>query len=220
MKISKAGLSAAALVAMAALGAVGVPQAVADPLPYGPDTCLQGFVWREARSGDVVCVTPGVRGRTAQENANPLANRQPGGGASGPDTCLQGFVWRDAFAGDHVCVTPAIRSEAAANNAAAPSRKQANVPAPAPAPAPAPKPLQGPAVSWQPRLGGLTAHITDRSGVDAQCTYRSDWYTRGFFLPKNSSFDLVIVPAIPKFQNWNIDISCDNGTSTKTTTFF
>ncbi|CAN5712507.1 hypothetical protein BH10ACT9_BH10ACT9_33200 [soil metagenome] len=216
MKLSSAKLSAGALVVMAALAAAGVPDADADPLPFGPDTCLQGFVWREARVGDVVCVTPGVRARTAQENANPLANRQPGGGASGPDTCLQGFVWRDAFAGDHVCVTPAIRSEAAADNAAAASRKQANAPKPVPPPAP----KQGPAVNWSPRIGGLTAHVTDRSGVAAQCEYRSDWYTRSFFLPANSSFDLVIVPAIPKFQNWNVEISCDNGTSTQTSTFF
>lgn len=217
--------TSAALVALAVLGAPTAlaGPALADPaLPFGPDTCLQGFVWREARNGDTVCVTPAVRARTAQENANPLANRQPGGGASGPDTCLQGFVWRDAFAGDHVCVTPNIRSDAAADNAAANSRKQANAPkpAPAPVPAPAPAPKQGPAVSWQPRLGGLTATITDRSGVAAQCEYRSDWYTRSFFLPANQRFDLVIVPAIPKFQNWNVEISCDNGTKTQTQTFF
>ncbi|MET0901410.1 MAG: hypothetical protein ABWY45_26140 [Mycobacterium sp.] len=205
----------AALVALAALGVVGAPQAAAEPLPYGPDTCIQGFVWREARPGDTVCVTPGVRGRTAAENANPQANRQLGGGPYGPDTCVQGFVWRDAFPGDHICVTTSVRTEAAQDNQAAPSRKQANQPKP-----PEPKPLQGPAVSWQPRPGGLTAHITDRSGVDAQCTYRSDWYTRGFFLPKNTTFDLVIVPAIPKFQNWNIEIACDNGTKTQTSTFF
>ena len=212
-------LPSAGLVALAALGTCGAPVAGADPaLPFGPDTCLQGFVWREARSGDVVCVTPAIRARTAQENANPLANRQPGGGASGPDTCLQGFVWRDAFPGDHVCITPAIRTEAATDNAAAASRKQANQPQPAPAPAPVAK--QGPAVSWEPRPGGLTARITDRSGVAAQCTYRSDWYTRGFFLPANSTFDLTIVLAIPKFQNWNVDINCDNGTKTQTTTFF
>ncbi|MGB3486396.1 MAG: hypothetical protein WBB07_29770, partial [Mycobacterium sp.] len=81
-------------------------------------------------------------------------------------------------------------------------------------------PLLGPVVSWEPRPGGLTARITDRSGVDAQCTYRSDWYTRSFFLPKNTTYDLVIVPAIPKLQNWNIEVSCDNGTRTQTTTFF
>ena len=40
----------------------------ADALPYGPDTCIQGYVWREARASDTVCVTPEVRARTAQEN--------------------------------------------------------------------------------------------------------------------------------------------------------
>jgi hypothetical protein len=30
----------------------------------------------------------------------------------------------------------------------------------------------------------------------------------------------VIVPAIPKFSNWNVSITCDNGTSTNTSTFF
>jgi hypothetical protein len=68
--------------------------------------------------------------------------------------------------------------------------------------------------------GGLTAHINDRSGVAAQCTYDSDGYVRSFFLPANSTYDLVIVPAIPEFRNWNVNITCDNGTSTHTTNFF
>ncbi|MEV4575485.1 hypothetical protein AB0K16_19775 [Nonomuraea jabiensis] len=34
----------------------------------GPDTCLVGYVWREARPTDRVCVTPKVRDRTALEN--------------------------------------------------------------------------------------------------------------------------------------------------------
>jgi MmpS family membrane protein len=120
--------------------AVAVPSpTLADPLPYGPDTCIQGYVWRDARPGDNVCVTPQVRDRTAQENANPTQNREPNGGPYGPDTCKQGFVWRDAFDGDHICVTPEIRAQTSADNAAAESRKQAN-PQPAPAPAPAPDP--------------------------------------------------------------------------------
>jgi hypothetical protein len=114
--------------AMAAL-AVAVPTpALADPLPYGPDTCIQGYVWREARVGDTVCVTPAVRERTAQENANPAQYRDPNGGAYGPNTCLQGYVWREAFDGDTVCVTPDIRAQTLADNAAAASRKQANQP--------------------------------------------------------------------------------------------
>lgn len=190
-------LTCAAVTALAGLGA---PTAAAD------DTCQQGFVWREARPGDLVCVTPAVRARTAEENARPFLNAIPGS-----DTCEPGFVWREAFVGDLVCVTPAIRAEAAQDNAAAASRTVS---------APAPKPPAGPGVTWSPRVGGLTASITDRSGVDSQCTYQSDWYTRSFFLQKNTTFDLVIVPAIPKFQNWNVTINCDNGAKTQTSTFF
>jgi hypothetical protein len=214
-----APLSVLMLTAVGALGSAAVAAADPTDLAYGPDTCIQGFVWREAQSGDVVCVTPAVRSRTAQENSQAVQNREPNGGPYGPDTCKQGFVWREAFAGDHVCVIPSVRSEAATDNAAAASRKQANLPKAPPPPPPA-KPLQGPAVSWDPRLGGLTAHIKDRSGVAAQCTYNSDGYVRSFFLPANSTYDLAIVPAIPKFANWNVTISCDNGTSTQTSTFF
>lgn len=116
------------LAAAVASAAGLVAPAQAQPLPYGPDTCIQGFVWREARVGDTVCVTPDVRARTLQENANPSANRQPGGGAYGPDTCASGFVWREAFDGDTICVTPDERAATKADNAAAESRKQANAP--------------------------------------------------------------------------------------------
>ncbi len=37
--------------------------------PYGPATCLEGYVWREATPEDLVCVVPEVRTTTAQENA-------------------------------------------------------------------------------------------------------------------------------------------------------
>jgi len=195
--------------------AVGPPAAAGPPLPYGPDTCIQGFVWREARTGDTVCVTPDVRTQTAAQNAAAPQNKEPNGGPYGPNTCKQGFVWRDAFGGDQVCVVPAVRDQAAADNAAAASRRQASQPEPPP-----PPPKQGPAVSWDPRVGGLTAHITDRSGVDSQCIYDSDGYRRSFFLPAKATYDLVIVPAIPKFANWNVNITCDNGTSTQTSTFF
>jgi hypothetical protein len=82
-------------------------------------------------------------------------------------------------------------------------------------------PPEGPGVSWDAwPPGGLTAHITDRSGVDSQCTYRADWYHRGFFLPANTTYDLVIWPAVPEFRNWNVTIACDNGARTDTTTYF
>ena len=135
-----APLSVLMLAALSGFGSQAT--AVADPLPYGPDTCNQGFVWREARPGDVVCVTPAVRTSTAQQNQAAAQNVEPNGGAYGPNTCKQGFVWREAFSGDTVCVTPAIRSQAASDNAAAASRKAANAPAPA-APA-APPPCFGP----------------------------------------------------------------------------
>ncbi|MFB7467603.1 hypothetical protein ACFCZ1_29615 [Streptomyces sp. NPDC056224] len=75
---------------------------------YGPNTCKQGYVWRDSYEGDVLCVTPDERRRA--HDANP--NRQPGGGAYGPATCLPGYVWRDSFDGDTLCVTPAERQQA------------------------------------------------------------------------------------------------------------
>jgi hypothetical protein len=81
-------------------------------------------------------------------------------------------------------------------------------------------PKEGPTVSFDPILGGLNVHITDRSGVTSQCTYDADGFTRTFRLEANKSTDLKIVPAVPKLDNWNINITCDNGTSTQTTQFF
>ena len=116
-------------VAIAAVSVALPAPVVADPLPYGPDTCIQGYVWREARDGDTVCVTPEVRTRTAQENATRSAHKDPNG-AYGPESCAQGFVWREAFDGDTVCVTPEIRSQTKADNSAAQSRYQRNQPQP------------------------------------------------------------------------------------------
>lgn len=82
------------------------------------------------------------------------------------------------------------------------------------------QPKQGPTVSYDLIPGGVVAHITDRSGVTAQCTYTSDFYTSSFALTANSKFDLRIVPAFPELRNWPVNISCDNGTSTQTTEFF
>lgn len=83
---------------------------------------------------------------------------------------------------------------------------------------PPPAPKLGPTVSFNPVVGGLEAHITDRSGVASQCTYATDDYNRSFALPANSTYDLRIVPAVPRFRNWNVTITCDNGTSTQATT--
>jgi hypothetical protein len=82
------------------------------------------------------------------------------------------------------------------------------------------QPKQGPDVSFDKVIGGVVAHITDRSGVAAQCEYKSDFYSRNFSLPAKGTFDLRIVPAIPEFRDWPVNITCDNGTSTNTSTFF
>ena len=97
--------------------------AAPSPLPFGPDTCKLGFVWREAEPDDHVCVPPDIRGATAVENTEAASRREPEGGPFGPDTCKQGFVWRDAFEDDHVCTVPSVRDQAAADNRAAVSRR-------------------------------------------------------------------------------------------------
>jgi hypothetical protein len=107
-------------------GTVSQPVAFADP----SNICVQGYVWRAARPGDAVCVTPGVRDTTAQENQLAAQRVNPNGGPYGPDTCLQGFVWREAFDGDHVCAPVGSRTQAANDNAAAASRIAANAPDP------------------------------------------------------------------------------------------
>jgi hypothetical protein len=117
----------------AALAVVAIPSP-AQAQPYGPDTCIQGFVWREARPGDTVCVTPDIRSAVAQQNSNAGANKDPNAG-SGPESCSQGYVWREAFNGDTVCVTPAFRQQMFDANGAAASRKVTNQPAPAAPPA-------------------------------------------------------------------------------------
>jgi hypothetical protein len=37
---------------------------------YGADTCKLGFVWREAFTGDHVCVPPSERSRAKMDNEN------------------------------------------------------------------------------------------------------------------------------------------------------
>jgi hypothetical protein len=93
-------------------------------LPYGQDTCRQGFVWREAYQGDHVCVTPETRSQAVADNAAAASRREPNGGAYGPDTCRQGFVWRVARPEDLVCVTPERRDQIANDNAQASQRRE------------------------------------------------------------------------------------------------
>ena len=50
-----------ALIIPAAIAALALPSAPAQAQDYGPNTCLNGFVWREAFLGDVVCVPPSTR---------------------------------------------------------------------------------------------------------------------------------------------------------------
>lgn len=89
---------------------------IVPALPYGPDTCKAGFVWRQATTRDHICVTPAARDQAARDNAAAASRREPGGGAYGPDTCKAGFVWREAVIKDHVCVTPAVRAATARDN--------------------------------------------------------------------------------------------------------
>lgn len=93
------------------------------PLPYGPDTCRQGYVWRGATPADHVCVTSGTRDQTRYDNSHAGNRRQPGGGAYGSNTCRQGYVWREAVRGDLVCVTTATRTQAGRDNEIAATRR-------------------------------------------------------------------------------------------------
>jgi hypothetical protein len=88
-----------------------------------PDTCIQGYVWREAYPGDHVCVTPDLRKQAATDNQLAGSLREPQGGAYGPDTCKPGFVWREARPQDHVCVTPEARTQTARDNSLAHTRR-------------------------------------------------------------------------------------------------
>jgi hypothetical protein len=88
------------------------------PLVTPSVACRSGFVWRESRPGDVVCVTPASRARVAEENRTSAMRRAPGG-----SNCVTGYVWREAFSGDLVCVPPAARSLAQEENRVGPSRR-------------------------------------------------------------------------------------------------
>ncbi len=99
-----------------------IPLAFAMTIGPAAAGCKSGYVWRDAKDGDGVCVTPGERAEAKAQNANAANNRQVGGGAYGPNTCRMGYVWlwREAFAGDVVCVTPYERQKAKDQNAANP----------------------------------------------------------------------------------------------------
>ena len=101
-----------------------------DPLKVGPsgsnksqprDACKQGYVWREARASDHVCVDPKTRDEVAQQNRQ--AAKLWVQGNYGPHTCRQGYVWREAFNGDQVCVFPEVRERTQKDNARAAQRR-------------------------------------------------------------------------------------------------
>ncbi|HEY1972126.1 MAG TPA: hypothetical protein VGH89_29515 [Pseudonocardia sp.] len=79
--------------------------------------CKPGYVWRDARDGDGVCVTPAERTRVHTQNAYAKGKVVPGT----VNSCISGYVWRDAWDGDGVCVTPTERDDAHRQNAEAPS---------------------------------------------------------------------------------------------------
>jgi hypothetical protein len=93
-------------------------------------------------------------------------------------------------------------------------------------PAPAPKqpvlaPKLAPTVTFKTILGGREADITDHSGLSSQCTYEDDSnVNRSFALPANSTYTVKIVPAMPKFRDVNVIVTCDNGTKTAVGTHF
>jgi hypothetical protein len=98
-----------------------------DALPYGPYTCMYGYVWREAGPNDFVCVTGDVRQQAWDDNSQAQSRIDPNG-AYGPNSCIQGYVWREAFPGDLVCVTGDVREQAWVDNSAAFERYVLNFP--------------------------------------------------------------------------------------------
>ena len=99
------------------LAVLNLATTMAAAQDYGPDTCRQGYVWREAFPGDHVCVRPWVRSQTHTDNVM-APDRIYGNGR-----CVNGFVWREAYPGDHVCVTPETRARTAIEADRAPYRR-------------------------------------------------------------------------------------------------
>lgn len=118
------GLRRRMLASLAALATVLTAAVLAAPaaeaLPYGPYTCQNGYVWREAFANDQVCVTSTDRSIVAQENAAGPSHTNYG--TSYPYWCLSGYVWRQAKPSDYVCVVPASRDRERSDDALAESR--------------------------------------------------------------------------------------------------
>ncbi len=112
----------------------GTPPVAAPPAPaeasicpWGPNQCLQGYVWRVTTPDDLVCVTPEMRDQVAEDNALAEERKDPACATEdcefGPDQCISGYVWRVITPDDLVCVTPEMRDLVAEDNALAEERK-------------------------------------------------------------------------------------------------
>lgn len=101
--------------------------AEASICPWGPNQCVQGYVWRVSRPDDLVCVTPEMRAQVADDNAHAEERKDPACATQdcqfGPDQCVQGYVWRVITPDDLVCVTPEMRAQVAQDNALAAERR-------------------------------------------------------------------------------------------------
>jgi hypothetical protein len=117
------GWLTSAVAGIAVLCVVATGPSASGTGDYGPNTCLQVYVWRGAFPGDVVCVTGATRSQAAYDNSQAAVRRNPKGGSYGPDTCIEGYVWREASTTDHVCVTPSTRAQAASDNKQARARR-------------------------------------------------------------------------------------------------
>ncbi len=87
----------------------------------GPNTCLPGFVWRNAYPGDAVCVTAQSRDQAASDNSQASSRVDPNG-PYGPNSCIVPYVWRNAHPGDAVCVTTEVRDQVELDNSQAQNR--------------------------------------------------------------------------------------------------
>lgn len=107
---------------------------------YGADTCMPGYIWRQANPNDHVCVTATEREQVAYDNTQAAARscgneavKDPGCVAAimsyGNIACVNGFVWRSAYSGDVVCVTGSQRTQVTSDNSQA-STRLSNLPAP------------------------------------------------------------------------------------------
>lgn len=109
--------------------ALSTGSAIVDP------RCQAGYVWRQVRPDDLVCVLPQVRAQVQADNQLAVQRRvggfrhslcEPGTPCREPVqriACQPGFVWREAVANDFICVTPAARAQAQDDNLRARRRR-------------------------------------------------------------------------------------------------